>query len=331
MLGFATLGFLFLYLAYRYNALFTLGTNCDTQGRAYARAMQHLTIGIYLAEVCLIGLFAINSAGSLLTIGPLVITVILLITTIVWHVAMRKKIDRMEIQLLNDIEIHESRGADAEKGYRQYSSSDGEHTSSDGAHDTHANPRLGAGQGEYPDNRQYEGGYNQQRTEQDYRQNDAEERHHHDGNGGQAPGSHAAYGHPEGGFIVKRQGEEVLEQPPGMMGKVKAFFMPHKYATSAVLSKEVLSPHLSEPVRNYTREEHDNAYRQPTMWSPVPVIWLARDPYGLSKQEIEAGKQDMGDQVDVTDDGAWYNEKAKPEIDHDNIERLPVWQDLPIY
>ncbi|CAG8981929.1 hypothetical protein HYALB_00013820 [Hymenoscyphus albidus] len=83
VLGFAAIGFLVIYFAVRYNSLFVLTNDIDTKGRAYAKAMQQLMVGVYLAEVCLIGLFAINTAP-----GPIVLMVVFLVATIMYHITM---------------------------------------------------------------------------------------------------------------------------------------------------------------------------------------------------------------------------------------------------
>lgn len=84
-MGFATVGFALVYLAVRYNTFFVLSNNIDTQGVAYARGMQQLMTGVYLAEVCLIGLFAINTAP-----GPIILMAIFLGITAVYHAIMRR-------------------------------------------------------------------------------------------------------------------------------------------------------------------------------------------------------------------------------------------------
>lgn len=83
VLGFAAIGFALVYLAVRYNSLFVLTNNIDTKGLAYAKALQQLMVGVYLAEICLIGLFAINTAP-----GPIVLMAIFLVGTIIYHIIM---------------------------------------------------------------------------------------------------------------------------------------------------------------------------------------------------------------------------------------------------
>ncbi|GAB1316928.1 phosphate metabolism protein 7 [Madurella fahalii] len=95
VLGFATIGFSLLYLAYRYNFLYAYGAVVDTKGAAYAKALQQLVTGLYLAEICLIGLFGVGSAKGPVAVGPLAMMVILLVVTIVYHCLLRKRLDKL--------------------------------------------------------------------------------------------------------------------------------------------------------------------------------------------------------------------------------------------
>lgn len=94
VLGFATIGFGLIYLATRYNTFFVLTNNVDTQGRAYAKGLQQLFVGLYLAEVCLVGLFAINTSP-----GPLVIMAVFLGVTAVYHNTIRHALRPLTIYL----------------------------------------------------------------------------------------------------------------------------------------------------------------------------------------------------------------------------------------
>jgi calcium permeable stress-gated cation channel len=85
VLGFATIGFCILYIAFRHNWLFVFGDPIDMKGEAYARALKQLTTGAYLSSVCLIGLFAIGIGDSTSAIGPLVIMVVFLVVVAVLH------------------------------------------------------------------------------------------------------------------------------------------------------------------------------------------------------------------------------------------------------
>lgn len=88
MLGFATIGLSLFYLAWRYNVFFVTDTHVDTRGLIYPRALKQLFSGIYIAELCMIGLFAASVA-----IGPLILMIIFLIFTILFHSTINSAID----------------------------------------------------------------------------------------------------------------------------------------------------------------------------------------------------------------------------------------------
>ncbi|KAK3687374.1 hypothetical protein B0T22DRAFT_510021 [Podospora appendiculata] len=88
MLGWATIAMGLFYLAWRYNVFFVTDTTIDTRGLIYPRAMKQLFTGIYLAEICMIGLFAASVAP-----GPLVLMVIFLIFTILFHISLNSALN----------------------------------------------------------------------------------------------------------------------------------------------------------------------------------------------------------------------------------------------
>jgi hypothetical protein len=102
MLGFATIGMSFFYLAYRYNILFVTDSQIDTKGLIYPRALQHLLTGVYLSEICLIGLFAIAAA-----IGPLILMIVFLIFTLLYHIQLNAALDPLLYNLPKTLEIEE--------------------------------------------------------------------------------------------------------------------------------------------------------------------------------------------------------------------------------
>lgn len=81
-----------LYLTYRYNMLHVYNTQIDTKGAFYARALEQLMVGVYLAEFCLLGLFGIGIGPALSAIGPTVILVVLIAATIVFHIIVKMKL-----------------------------------------------------------------------------------------------------------------------------------------------------------------------------------------------------------------------------------------------
>lgn len=103
VLGFSTLGFLFLYVCFRYKWLFVLGNQIDMKGEAYSKALQQLMTGVYLSAVCLIGLFAIKVADSPAGAGPLVLMIIFLIAAIAFQVIANYALSPLEQGLPLDL------------------------------------------------------------------------------------------------------------------------------------------------------------------------------------------------------------------------------------
>ena len=102
MLGFAFIGFYLVYQAYRYNFLFVYDMELDTKGLVYPRALQHLITGIYLAEICLIGLFAIKGAA-----GPLVILILFTILTALAHMSLNEALAPLTAFLPRSLDTEE--------------------------------------------------------------------------------------------------------------------------------------------------------------------------------------------------------------------------------
>ncbi|KAJ5318162.1 hypothetical protein PENANT_c052G04904 [Penicillium antarcticum] len=102
ILGFAFLGLYLVYQAYRYNFLFVYDIEVDTKGLVYPRALQHLLTGLYLAEICLIGLCAIKGA-----IGPVIIMVIFLIVNILAHMSLNEALAPLNTFLPRSLDAEE--------------------------------------------------------------------------------------------------------------------------------------------------------------------------------------------------------------------------------
>ena len=87
-MGFATIGLSLFYLAWRYNILFVTDNKLDTRGLIYPRALKQLFAGIYIAELCMIGIFGASTA-----FGPLVLMIIFLVFTALFHISLNNAIN----------------------------------------------------------------------------------------------------------------------------------------------------------------------------------------------------------------------------------------------
>jgi hypothetical protein len=99
ILGFATVGFALVYVAFRYNFLYVYETNLDTKGDAYQKALRQLITGVYLSEICLIGLFAIATGQNTQAAGPLAIMCLCLLLTIIFQFTLKFALKHEEARL----------------------------------------------------------------------------------------------------------------------------------------------------------------------------------------------------------------------------------------
>lgn len=113
----------------------------------------------------------------------------------------------------------------------------------------------------------------------------------------------------------------------GLAGLFFKFFEPQKYVSFETNYKHLLKTSLGEPVSSLSEEQAQKAYLPPAQTSKMPTLWIAKDELGVSKKEIEA----LGKDLEVTDDGAWVDEKGKVRFDENALRELPVWKESVYY
>ncbi|RMZ84692.1 hypothetical protein DV737_g948, partial [Chaetothyriales sp. CBS 132003] len=103
ILGFATIGLALFWFTYHYNILYVNASGIDTQGLVYVKALKHTLVGAYIAVLCLIGLLAINYAAA-----PLVITIILLVVMILYHISFNSAVEPLLKYLPRSLEAEQA-------------------------------------------------------------------------------------------------------------------------------------------------------------------------------------------------------------------------------
>lgn len=245
---FAAIGLYFFYLAYRYNLLFVNNANINTGGRVYPRALQQLFVGLYVAEVCLIGLFAIATASSIGALGPLIMMIIFLIFTVLYHASLNAALDPLINYLPKSLEAEERHLMDAEK---------------------------------------------------------AEE--------GELNGREKGTGHALGDKLGPAP-----HKKPNLFTK---WLRPDIYCDYATMRRLV----PKDIAIRYEPEVEENAYYNPAITSQTPLLWIPRDPVGVSRQEVD----DTQKVIPITDEGAFLDEKNKIVWDAED-GRPPIYQE-PVY
>ena len=76
----------------------------------------------------------------------------------------------------------------------------------------------------------------------------------------------------------------------------------------------------------YSKEQEDLAFFDPAITSVAPLLWIPRDPAGVSRQEVH----DTRNVIPITDEGAYLDEKNK--IVWDSADgRPPIYEEVPYY
>ncbi|KAG6990004.1 protein RSN1 [Fusarium oxysporum f. sp. conglutinans] len=88
LLFWSTISMGLFYLAYRYNILYVADNDVDTHGLIYPQALKQLLFGVYVAEMCLAGMFIVSKAA-----GPAFLMLIFLALTILYHVSLLKALN----------------------------------------------------------------------------------------------------------------------------------------------------------------------------------------------------------------------------------------------
>ena len=85
------------------------------QGKSYVLALQHVTVGAYILMVCLIGLFAIGAASDPISVGPLVLMIVFLVFTILYHISLNQAVYPLIEYLPKNLEAEEEALLDQER------------------------------------------------------------------------------------------------------------------------------------------------------------------------------------------------------------------------
>ena len=79
-------------------------TQTNTEGQSFAKAIQQLTTGVYIGEICLIGLFSISTAGKTQAAGPLALMIVFLILTAIFHTLLNWTLISLEKNVSHEMD-----------------------------------------------------------------------------------------------------------------------------------------------------------------------------------------------------------------------------------
>lgn len=266
------------HLVWRYNLLYVLDSNKDSHGLFYPRALMHLTVGLYLAEICLIGLFFLNGG-----IGPGVMMVLLLIFTALVHYSLSNAISPLIQNLPQTLtleeEIQEEERVAAEAARRRAENAGDEPS---GAAATYfdveeefgdADDDLGPLSDDYSDEEEgpIEHGLQESRALEG------------------ASDFRSAIGAFLSSWTKKNAKEQLnslgIDPPTKEETNPSNFikwFSPHIHDDFIAIRKNL----MELPASLETTGDRRYTYMPPEMWAPKPVLWIPRDDARVSRQEV---------------------------------------------
>ena len=254
VLFFAGVGLWLFWFVYRYNILFVYDLDIDTKGLVYPRALQQLFVGLYIAEICLIGLFGIKS-GNHGALGPLILMILLLVFTALYNVALNSALTPLLNYLPKSLEAEERSLLEIENGVTSDGQSpDGEPSTEKGVAATTAAPST-----TLPS----------------------------------AP-------HKKPSIITK-------------------FLRPDLYTDYATMRRLVPRDFVNI---EYEPEVERDAYYPPAVSAKPMLLWIPRDPAGVSAQEVA----DTSKVIPITDEGCHLDEKNKMVWDEEGALTAPIYK-----
>ncbi|KAG0687859.1 hypothetical protein C6P40_001759 [Pichia californica] len=269
---FTFVSFLLLFFTYMNTLNYIIGTSSDSVGKNYPRAIFHLMVGIYLGEVCLLGLFAVSKSW-----GCIVLEAIFIGITVLFHVQMNIAFDNLIKVLPNTC----MRPLDGESETLSWK-----------------NPK-------FIEDKDMNFWINKESINEDEK-NLSKDSPFNDGynnnNNNNKIDKEVLINEP---LLIEGDRTEISK--PNI---ILRYLQPWKYLTYHDLHEYIPSSYYEYPDGEDDGEDndlHEHDYDCPDLSAQCPTIWIPRDPMGLSKVQIN---QFRGI-VPMSDANAEFNEKGK--------------------
>jgi hypothetical protein len=326
ILVFAAGGMGFMHLVWRYNLIYVFDSDMDSKGLFYPRALMQLIVGLYMAEVCLLGLFALNSA-----FGPMALIILLLVVTFIVHKTLGEAIEPL-VQSLPQTLALEEEIREEEKALA---------AAADGTSETNTSNPGGAAS-DYYDTEQTFGESGAHIEEEEYDE-EAEESVNNDdhvvtGNRG-VEGAGNLWSLISDFFValahstMKSQAESsglnrflrklglatssdphdaANSAPPPWLAK---WLHPEVYEDFLALRALIPADATADDEPEQQRRRRD--YMPPELWLPKPTLWIPRDEARVSRQEVAHTRPC----VPISDLGARLDDRGRVAVD---VEASPL-------
>lgn len=301
----------FMRIVYRYNVIYVLDSEMDSKGLFYPRAMLQLIIGLYMAEICLVGLFALN-----LAFGPMLLMLIFLVFTGLVHYSLNEAIEPLlhnlpqTLTLEEEVQEQEKLAHERRQAATQSNLDDG-----------------GGAASSYYDTEQAFG-----EQEEEYPDDDDEEVDHEPtpnirGVEGVSGVKSAITEWIKSSAKTKIETEVERTGISRLLAKVNILGSGGKPGEPPSLLRRWLHPEIYEdflalrsmialdgtPDVGYPHEDALHNYWPPELWLPKPTLWIPRDDARVSRQEVAHTRK----VTPITDTGVELDEKGRLVVDFD--------------
>lgn len=311
----------FIYFVYKYNLIYSYDADIDTKGLLYPNALMQLFVGLYLSEVCLIGLFALHTA-----LGPLLLMILFLVFTAMIHLSLSNALGPLLNNLprtlcLQDQSLSEDPTTDPTLNPLTANNTPPEVQG--GAASDYYNIEEGFGM--EPDlSLNPDPGLDQDTTPRAI-----------EGAPTLLSSLRQLFWHITTDKIAAEASDSGLTRflsrivvhltpdPDVKPSFLMKFFHPEVYEDFRVLS-EMMPPGPPEAEVHVPEQIARRGYLPPEMWTPTPKLWIPRDEARVSRQEVRHTRDCVG----ISDRGAWLDERGRIQVE---MEMAPFKEPRVLY
>lgn len=285
VLLFGFVGFLVLYIAYLYNFCYVYKQKTDSKGIHYPRALYQTIVGLYIGQICLLGLFVVGKGW-----GPIVLQIICIGVTAFVHVNMNASFDYLNDSIIPLEAMLAKDGKSSTNSYKNVFADE-----DDSSEDIKELPTK------YVMRKYNKNGAKQQDVSTVVKSIQTD------------------FTYEQPNSIIEENENSITTIPlladisdtlvdENSVPYYKRFFQPHIFKSYAYCKQKLPFSYMQEePIDEKTYIDN---YRMPSVSAECPMVWLPKDQYGFSSHFI---KLVTSKGIDCTDLGGVINEKGKCE------------------
>lgn len=281
ILLFAAAGFFLLYTAYLYILLYIQKEAPDMRGICYPRALFQTLVGVYIGQVCMLGLFAVGSGW-----GPIVLQVIALVVTTFAHLQLNKSFDH----LMKYVPVDTMKAMDGKSNTPSFKNIYGDTLEEDSIKEL---PQFPIKKYEPRNSSRY----NSDRKSSMLSEHTVEYN------------SNVKYNEASENTIawVPLLADGTRQKIP-RAPYYKSFFLPHIYCSFQAVKAKIPEIYgLPNPDELTSEDSIADAYDYPYAHATCPSVWIAKDPYGFSRHQVKA----LNTIIEISDANSVINEKGQ--------------------